>query len=71
MNQNSICSKNNTQYPLKEWLDPYELEQEFHFSRSAQAKMRMYGKIPYYKIGKYVRYKRSKINEWLEAAKVV
>ena len=57
-------------YQLKEWLDPYELEDEYHISRSTQAKMRMWGTIPYHKIGKYVRYKRADINQWFEEAKV-
>jgi len=55
----------------KEWLDPYELESEFNISRSTQSKMRMYGSIPYHKIGKYVRYKRADINQWFDEAKVV
>ena len=71
MNQTNNVNENTLQYPLKEWLDPTELENEFHFSRSTQAKMRMNSLIPYHKIGKYVRYKRSEINKWLDAAKVV
>lgn len=55
----------------KEWLTPSELESEFHISISTQAKMRMSGIIPYHKIGKYVRYKRTDINHWLDSAKVV
>ncbi len=50
----------------KEWLMPSELEEEFGFSRSTQAKYRMSRKIPFSKIGKYIRYKRSEIHKWLE-----
>ena len=49
----------------KEWLTPRELEQEFNFSQSTQAKHRMERKIPFSKIGKYIRYNRTKINKWL------
>ena len=53
----------------KRWLSPSELEQEFGFSKSTQAKMRMSGSsstLPYVKIGKYVRYDRNHIDKWLE-----
>ncbi len=54
----------------KRWLDPSELEKEFHISKSAQAKMRMVSSsstLPYSKIGgKYIRYDRILINKWLE-----
>jgi hypothetical protein len=52
----------------KEWLSPIELELEYGFSKSSQAKMRMTNNkstIPFSKIGKYVRYNRERINEWL------
>ena len=49
----------------KEWLTPRELEQEFSFSQSTQAKHRMGRKIPFSKIGKYIRYNRTEINKWL------
>ena len=55
----------------KLWLTPEELEKEFSIRRSTQAKMRMSGRIPYHKIGKYVRYKRTDINKWLDLAKMV
>ena len=54
----------------KEWLTPKELEYEYGFSVSRQAKLRMEGKIPYSKIGKYIRYSRTAINQWLEDARV-
>jgi len=54
----------------KEWLTPEELEQEYGISITAQNRMRMERRIPYSKIGKYVRYKRSDIEEWLETHKI-
>lgn len=60
----------NTQ---KRWLNPLELEQEYGFSRSTQAKMRMASSnssIPFSKIGKYVRYDRYAIDKWLEEHQV-
>ena len=55
----------------KEWLTPQELFSEYGISESTQSKMRMEKKIPYHKIGKYVRYKRADINQWFNEAKVV
>ena len=55
----------------KEWLTPDELKEEFSISTSTQAKMRMSKKIPYHKVGSYVRYKRSDINEMFDSAKIV
>jgi len=60
----------NTQ---KRWLSPAELEAEYKFSRSKQAKMRMASSssnIPFSKIGKYIRYDRYAIDKWLEAHQV-
>jgi predicted DNA-binding transcriptional regulator AlpA len=54
----------------KEWLTPEELEREYGISITAQNRMRMERRIPYSKIGKYVRYKRSDIEEWLETHKI-
>jgi predicted DNA-binding transcriptional regulator AlpA len=50
----------------KRWLSPEELESEFGISMSTQAKMRMSGKIPFSKIGGFVRYDRRKIDKWFE-----
>ena len=55
----------------KDWLTPIDREKEFGIKVSTQNKMRMAKKIPYSKIGKFVRYNRAKINQWLEDAKVV
>ena len=54
----------------KDWLTPIELETEYSFSKSRQARLRMESKIPYSKIGNYIRYSRVAINNWLEEAKV-
>lgn len=62
---------NAVQSVTKEYLTPVELAQEFGMSESTQSKMRSAKTIPYHKIGSYVRYKRSDIYEWLDAAKVV
>ena len=53
----------------KRWLSPDDLVSEYGFSKSTQAKMRMAtssSEIPFSKIGKYVRYDRLLIDEWLE-----
>ena len=55
----------------KLWLTPKDLAEEFDSALSTQAKMRMEKRIPYHKIGRYVRYKRVDINQWLDAAKIV
>lgn len=60
------------QYPqyAKRWLSPDDLEQEYGFSKSTQSKMRMSSNpstIPFSKIGgKYIRYDRTMIDQWLE-----
>lgn len=54
----------------KRWLTPAELETEYGFSQSWQAKQRMVGSdstLPYSKIGgKFIRYDRYAIDAWLE-----
>ena len=57
----------------KRWLNPSELETQFGFSKSTQAKMRMASNsstIPFSKIGKYIRYDRLAIDKWLETHQV-
>ena len=55
----------------KEWLNPREVNQEFGFSTSSLAKFRMKNiNLPFSKIGKYIRYKRSDIEAFLESNKV-
>ena len=52
------------------WLTPKELEEKYSFSISRQARLRMERKIPFSKIGRYIRYNKEAINEWLENARV-
>lgn len=60
------------QVPMKEWLSPLDLENEFEIKVSTQNKMRMRKAIPYSKINsKTIRYSRTKINQWLENAEVL
>ena len=57
----------------KRWLNPSELEAEYGFSKSSQAKMRMVSnssKIPFSKIGNFIKYDRIAIDKWLEANQV-
>ena len=54
----------------KEWLSPDELQEEYGISIHAQNRMRMERRIPYSKIGKHIRYKRSDIEKWLEDHKI-
>lgn len=54
---------------LKRWLNPSELESEYGFSKSWQAKARMSesgSSLPFSKIGKFIRYDRFEIDSWLE-----
>ena len=55
----------------KEWLSPTELATQFGFPASTQANLRMMGRIPYHKRGRYIRYKRTDINTWLTEGRVV
>ena len=50
----------------KRWLTPNELFREYGFSESTQAMYRMDRKIPFSRIGKYIRYDRDEIDKWLE-----
>ena len=57
----------------KRWLSPEDLKQEYGFSKSTQAKMRMASNsstLPFSKIGKYIRYDRHAIDRWLEEHQV-
>lgn len=49
----------------KQWLTPQELYTEYKFALSTQAKYRMERRIPFSKIGRYIRYNRDDINQWL------
>ncbi len=53
-----------------EWLSPQQLENEFGINKNHQAGLRMHRKIPYSKIGKMIKYSRTKINQWLNDADI-
>ena len=50
----------------RRWLDPKQLCDEYGFSENNQSQMRMDKRIPYSKVGGYIRYDRIKIDKWLE-----
>ena len=53
------------------WLNPREVSKEFGFSTSTLAKWRMSKlNLPFSKIGKYIRYKRSDVEAFIESHKV-
>ena len=55
----------------KEWLNPREVNKEFGFSTSTLAKWRMdHLNLVFSKMGKYIRYERSDIIQFLESNKV-
>ena len=56
---------------LNEWLNPQEVKKYYGFSTSTLAKWRMNNlNLPFSKMGKYIRYKRSDIEAFLESNKV-
>ena len=56
---------------LKEWLSPQDVKDEFGFSTSTLAKWRMKNlNLKFYKMGKYIRYKRGDIDAFIESNKV-
>ena len=55
----------------KDWLTPREVNKEYQFSVSTIAKWRMDNKnLPFSKMGKYIRYKRSDIEAFIESNRV-
>jgi hypothetical protein len=55
----------------KRWLTPENFFQEYGFSLSRQAYLRSQRRIPYSKIGRYIRYDRLEIDQWFIDHKVV
>ena len=53
------------------WLDPKDLKKKCGFSTDRQATLRSEGKIPFYRIGRYIRYSSSEIDEWILSHRVV
>jgi len=57
----------------KRWLSPSELACLYGISTSSQSKFRMQShssSLPFSKIGKYIRYDRVAIDQWLEDHKI-
>ena len=61
-------SSENT--PFTKWITPKELNAEYGFGLSTQAKLRMDNKIPYYKIGHFIKYDRVEVDLWIKSNKV-
>jgi len=61
-------SSENT--PLKKWITPKELKALHGFGLSTQAKLRMNNKIPFYKIGHFIKYNLTEIDLWITENKV-
>jgi len=68
VNYTNTINKDNLEmkHNKDRWLSPKELASEFGFSQSNQAKLRMKKKIPFCKIGRYIRYDRIEIDKWIE-----
>ena len=49
-----------------DWLTPTEFEKIYRIKKSTQAKMRMRGKLPYCKFGKFVYYDQFEIDALLK-----
>ena len=58
-------------HSLKEWLTPAELQSLYGIKISTQNKMRMAKTLPYSKVGKFIRYSRTKINQMFKDAEVI
>jgi predicted DNA-binding transcriptional regulator AlpA len=55
----------------QELIDPKECKTIYGFSTSRQAVLRSEGKLPFYRIGRYIRYSKAEINAWIQQHKVV
>ena len=61
-------SSENTAFT--KWITPKELNKEYGFGLSTQAKLRMDNKIPYYKIGHFIKYNLDEIDQWIISNKI-
>jgi len=52
------------------WITVDEFFNEYGISKQTQATMRHKREIPYYKKGKFIRYKKVEIDEWFENFRV-
>jgi excisionase family DNA binding protein len=55
---------------MKKYITPNEVFLLYGFSRDNQARLRMERKIPYHKMGRYVRYNRDELDNWIKNNKV-
>ena len=53
---------------MKGYINKHEFENMFGLKKSTQAKYRMLGKIPFYKIGKFILYKETEIEDWFKGS---
>ncbi len=52
------------------WMTPEQLKERYGFTTGNQAKMRMNRKIPFSKMGKYIRYDELEIIKWMESCAI-
>ena len=65
----------STNFPnvANRWMTPKQLTEEYGFSESWQNKARMVSSgstLPFHKVGKFVKYDRHEIDQWIEQHKV-
>lgn len=69
VNTNKTCrSQSDEPDPSsRNWMSPSDFEQELDIPEATQAVWRSTGRngLPYYKVGRLIRYKRSEIEQWL------
>ena len=61
-----IVINNKWNYMEKKWLNKNELKDYLGFSMGKIENMMKYNQIPYYKIGKNVKFRRELVEEQLE-----
>lgn len=60
---------------INEWLSPHDMakpldEGGYGIAKQTQSKWRIYKNFPYYKVGKFIRYKRSEIDAYFESHQI-
>ena len=50
----------------REWINPKEFEEEFGISIPTQDRWRRERYIPFSRVGRNIRYSRTRINEWFK-----
>ena len=60
---------------INEWINPQIVarpldEGGYDIAEQTQSKWRIYKNFPYYKVGKFVRYKRSELDAYFEAHQI-